>query len=161
MTRTATIPVQDFGRAGIVTDRPAAGRSFAELTDATNVRVTERGVSTLPALIEAMSFDETPTYMAPFFLSDSSGGHVICFENGDVHFIDSLQEVHDITPDVGPTTTDYFFHCQVNNLFVLTNGTDVPWIISQESLQLGGKLEPMANWPSTYRARIFQSFKGF
>ena len=161
MTKTATIPVTDFGRHGIVSDRPAAGRSFSELTDADNVRVTERGIATLPQLTEAMSFDETPTYMAPFFLSDNSGGHIVCFDNGDIHYISSLQEVQDITPDVRPTTSDYYFHTQVNNLLVLTNGTDIPWIISQETLQTSGKLEPMANWPSNYRARIFTSFKGY
>lgn len=161
VSRTTTIPVPDFGRRGIVTDRPAAGRSFSELTDAINVRITDAGIETIPQLQSVYDFSETPVHAQAFYASDNSGGHFVIYDSGKMVYIDAFHAEVDISPAVAPATEDYWFSLQVNNLLVVTNGTDVPWIIDEESLKVGGVLTPMANWPANYRCKVFGEYKGF
>ena len=154
-------PIEQFGVQGIVLDIPETGRTFQQLNYATNTRCQDREIATIPAAVEELALDaeKTPAHAHPFWMSDDSGGHVICYTDGTIEYVNSAREVSDVTPTVAPSPSDYWYAAQINNMFVLTNGIDAPWQWTQDQALSATPLEPMKNWDSTYRARIIEAYK--
>ena len=157
------VRVDGFGSAGIVRDIAYSQRTMQMLHNATNVRIQDGQLSSIPANQNAQNLPKAPVFAHPFFAYDESGGHVIVYEDNTVAYWDSGGNEHDITPTPAPSAnaTEYWYATQVNDIFVLTNGIDPPWQITQAQLQSAGALETMPNWQSNYRAKVLEPLKGY
>ena len=153
--------VRGFGLSGLIKDSPATRRDASMLSVADNVRIQDGALSTIPTPITAIDFGgRIPAWSQPFYLTDENGGHVVAFTNNTVVFFSATRQEYDITPaDI--TTVDRLHGCQVNDIFVLTNGVDHPWQITQGQLLQNQQMEHLVNWPAEYRASVFEGLKGY
>lgn len=154
------LPIPAFGTQGLTPDQPEHTRSPKQLAVADNLRIQDGALSTIPALVDAMDLPKTPVDGMAFFTSDDTGGHVIFYDDFTITYIDSTGAERDITPTPAPTALEYSA-VQLNDMLFITNGTDLPWQISQADLQGVGTLVSMLNWPANYRCRLLEGYKSF
>ena len=152
-------PINNFGTAGLVVDMPPTKRTPAQLSVADNLRIQDGEIATIPAPVTALSLSKVPVYGKAFYLTDDSGGHIIVYADNTIAYFDSTGAETDITPAVAPTSGAHWMGVQINDIFILTNGVDLPWQITQDTI--GTQLVPMTNWPANYRARLFATYKGY
>ena len=156
------VNVSGFGGQGITLDVPFSLRNLQQLQEGRNIRLQDGMLSTIPKNNVAISLQPDPVYACPYYTYDETGGHIICYLNGNIDYIDATGAILDITPDTPPTDNGgYWYSTQLNDILVLTNGLNVPYQITQTDLQASGKLTEMVNWPANYRARIFEPLKGY
>ena len=162
MDPMVNVPVDGFGLDGLVADIPSPKRNARQLSVAANIRIQDGELATIPATTVAHDFTtRTPVFGQAFYMSDDSGGHIVCFDDNTIVYIDSTGAEVDVTPTPAPTVTDYYYACQVNDMFFLTNGTDLPWQLTQADAQTAQPFVTMLNWDPLYRARIFEPFKSY
>jgi hypothetical protein len=153
------IPINGFGVGGLVVDISPTRRTPAQLSVADNLRIQDGELATIPAPTNSLTFTKTPVYAHPFYLTDDSGGHVIVYDDETISFFDSTGAETNITPAPSPTNGSHWMGVQINDIFILTNGIDTPWQITQQGI--GGPMVPLVNWPTNYRARLFANYKGY
>ena len=153
------LPVNNFGLGGLVQDVPATKRTPTQLSAATNIRIQDGEIATIPEPTTAYTFTKKPTFAEAFYQLDDSGGHIVCYDDYTIGYIDSTGAESDITPTPPPSSAINYVGVQLNDVFFLTNGIDLPWQITAENLVQGGTFQPMDNWPSQYRCKLMRPYK--
>lgn len=158
------IPIAAFGSQGLASDQSEHTRTPRQLSQATNVRIQDGVLSSIPAMVETHTFIKTPIWAMPFYMSDDSGGHIIFFADFTIEYVDSTGAITNLTPNgvTGevPSNANYF-GVQVGDMLLITNGVQLPWQITQAEILAGNRLYTMPNWPANYRCRLLEVYKGF
>lgn len=158
-------PIGQLDKFGIITDRLAYNLPPNAFSFGRNVRFRDGGVEKVDG--------DTPVYGSPRHAP--LWGFPVTIDSGTLWIYVNLTEAtatdgtnhNDVTRvDGGGTPVPYNAAASIpwsggyfNRLPVLNNGIDVPQMWSP--ISINDKLQDLANWPSTLRARVLRPFKNF
>lgn len=158
-----TVNVENIGRLGILLDPAPHTLAPEAWTDGLNVRFQDNKAVRVRGPVEVLGTPGVPPYWA-LGVPSGAGYFIIYGGEAKVYAVVAATEVHtNITRQTAAVDVDYNMDEELlwnggllGGIPILNNGVDVPqyW----PAINVGTKLEDLADWPSTHRCRVMRPF---